>query len=56
MPVFLTLVYLSYYKFTSDDGPVNDFGQVIIDDKKGKLWIGTDTGISSYANRKFNNY
>lgn len=56
MSVSVTLVYLSYYKFTTDDGLVNDFGQVISDDKKGKLWIGTDTGISSYANRKFNNY
>ena len=42
--------------FTTDDGLVNDFGQVISDDKKGNLWIGTDTGITSYANRKFNNY
>lgn len=41
--------------FSTDDALVNDFGRVISEDKKGKLWVGTDKGISSCANRKFTN-
>jgi len=41
---------------TSKDGLVNDRIEVIEQDKKGYLWIGTDDGLSRWDGNKFFNY
>lgn len=42
--------------FTTDDGLINDFVQVISDDKKGNIWIGTKAGISVLNDSSWSSY
>jgi hypothetical protein len=46
----------SWSSYTTDNGLASNNILSIATDHDGVVWIGTDTGITSYANRKFNNY
>ena len=42
--------------FTTDDGLVHSYVQAITDDLDGKIWFGTQEGISVFDGSKFTNY
>ena len=42
--------------FTTAEGLVNNYVQTITDDKDGKIWFGTQGGISVFDGSKFTNY
>ncbi|GAB5409925.1 MAG: two-component regulator propeller domain-containing protein [Balneolaceae bacterium] len=43
-------------KFTEEDGLVANTIWRVITDRKGRIWIGTDNGLSIYENGKFTNF
>lgn len=45
----------SFQNFTSSDGLVNDRVTNVYEDHDGKLWFGTEGGISIYSNNSFTN-
>lgn len=43
-------------RYTTRQGLVNDFIRAFCEDHSGRLWIGTDGGVSVWNGKKFKNY
>ncbi len=48
--------YVSFKRFTSDDGLIEQFVYSIKQNKNGYLYVGTGNGLSIYGGYGFNNY
>jgi serine/threonine protein kinase/ligand-binding sensor domain-containing protein len=46
----------NFRNYTTQDGLANDLIINLMQDKSGRLWIGTADGVSSYDGTKFKNY
>ncbi|MFY0687273.1 MAG: hypothetical protein JXQ90_08915 [Cyclobacteriaceae bacterium] len=47
---------VSFYPFSEKEGLLNDFVSKLIFDSKGRLWIGTNIGLSIYDGTSFYNF